>query len=192
MMRQFSSAAAQLLDREAPENYVREWTEIVAAKQQIVETNYKSVVVFRIGLEWLSLPTSAVKEIAERSILHRLPHRTGGILQGIGTIRGEILVCVALDVLLGLHEPSKQSPPEQQTSRERLIVCDSPMGRLAFVASDVYGVHHYLPRDLRDVPATVARASATYTAGILPWKDNQTIGCLDDQLVFYALNKGLA
>jgi len=188
----FSSAAAQLLDREVPENYLREWTDIIAAKRQIVETNFKSVVVFRIGSEWLSLPTSAVKEIAEQPVLHQLPHRSGGIVQGIVSIRGEILVCVALDVLLGLQERSKETPSGSQMAIERLIVCDSRGGRLAFMVSDVHGVHHYLSRNLRDVPVTVAKAAATYTAGILPWKDNQTIGCLDGELVFYALNKGVA
>ena len=102
------------------------------------------------------------------------------------------MVCVALDVLLGLQEAPKGSETGSLFSKERLIVCDSHGGRLAFVVDDVYGVHHYLPRNLRDVPATVARASATYTAGILPWKDDQTIGCLDDELVFFALNRGLA
>jgi chemotaxis-related protein WspD len=188
----FSSAAAQLLDREAPENYLREWTDVVAAKQQIVETNFKSVVVFRIGSEWLSLPTSSIREIAQRSVPHRVPHRSGGVLRGIVTIRGEILVCVALDVLLGLPELSNESSAGSQSTKDRLIVCESHGGRLVFAVSDVYGVHHYLPRNLRDVPATVAKAAATYTAGILPWKDNQTIGCLDEELVFYALNKGFA
>jgi len=52
-------------------------------------------------------------------------------------------------------------------------------------------VQRYDPRDLRQVPATLAKAAqGAYTVGILPWK-GRTVGCLDDELLFYALNKGL-
>jgi chemotaxis-related protein WspD len=188
----FSSPAARLLDREVPESYVREWTDIVAAEQEVVETNFRSVLIFRIGSEWLALPTSVIKEIGQRSAVHRLPHRNGGIVQGIVSVRGEVLVCVALETLLGLQETPREAPSGFQVEKERLIVCDVDGDRVAFVASAVLGVHHYLPRNLRDIPATVARSAATYTFGILPWKADQTIGCLDAELVFYALNKGLA
>ena len=188
----FSSPAAQLLDRDVPESYVREWTEIVAAEQQVVETNFKSVLIFRIGSEWLALPTSVIKEIGQRPAVHRLPHRSGGVVQGIVSVRGEVLVCVALEALLGLHETLREAPLGSQVGKERLIVCDVNGDRLAFVVSAVHGVHRYLPRNLRDIPATVARAAATYSIGILPWKADQTVGCLDAELVFYALNKGLA
>jgi chemotaxis-related protein WspD len=188
----FSSPAAQLLDREVPGSYVREWTDIVAAEKEIVETNFRSVLIFRIGSEWLALPTSVIKEIGQRSAVHRLPHRSGGIVQGIVSVRGEVLVCVALEALLGLHETSSEAPSGSQAEKERLIVCEVDDNRVAFVARAVHGVHRYLPRNLRDIPATVARSAATYTIGILPWKADQTVGCLDAELVFYALNKGLA
>ena len=188
----FSSPAAQLLDRDVPESYVREWTDIVAAEKEIVETNFRSVLIFRIGCEWLALPTSVIKEIGQRSAVHRLPHRSGGIVQGIVSVRGEVLVCVALEALLGLHETSSEAPSGSQAEKERLIVCEVDGNRVAFVARAVHGVYRYLPRNLRDIPATVARSAATYTIGILPWKADQTVGCLDAELVFYALNKGLA
>jgi chemotaxis-related protein WspD len=188
----FSSPAAQLLDREVPESYVREWTDVVAAEQEVVETNFKSVLIFRVGSEWLALPTSVIKEIGQRSAVHRLPHRSGGIVRGIVSVRGEVLVCVALEALLGLQETFRDAPSGSQAEIERLVVCDVGGHRLAFVVSAVHGVHRYLPRNLRDIPATVAKSAATYTVGILLWKSDQTIGCLDAELVFYALNKGLA
>ena len=188
----FASPAAQLLDREVPESYVRQWTDIVAAEQEVVETNFKSVLIFRIGSEWLSLPTSVIKEIGQRSAVHRLPHRSGGIVRGIVSVRGEVLVCVALEALLGLEETRREAPSGSQAEKERLVVCEVDGDRLAFVAKAVHGVYRYLPRNLRDIPATVARSAATFTIGILPWKADQTVGCLDPELVFYALNKGLA
>ena len=185
------SGVALLLDREVPEGYLRQSTETVAASLPVTETNFTSVVVFRIGSEWLALPTAVIKEIGERSTVHHLPHR-GGLVEGIISVRGEVLVLVALEVLLGLQMLRRESSSAAQALKQRLIVCENDGSRVAFVASDVYGVHRYLPRDLRHIPATVERAAAAYSIGILPWKDGETIGCLDAGLVFYSINKGLA
>jgi chemotaxis-related protein WspD len=185
------TGAALLLDREVPEGYLRQSTETVAASLPVAEANFKSVLVFRIGSEWLALPTAVIKEIGERSTAHRLPHRSG-LVEGIVSIRGEILVLVALEVLLGLRKPAGESSSGAQAARERLIVCEKDGDHVAFVASDVHGVLRYLPRNLRHIPATVERAAATYSIGILPWTDGETIGCLDAGLVFFSVNKGLA
>ena len=46
-------------------------------------------------------------------------------------------------------------------------------------------------RDVNAVPATVAKATATCTKGMLAWRD-QGVGILDDQLLFDHLNRSLA
>jgi chemotaxis-related protein WspD len=191
MTQNFSSAAAQLLDREIPRDYRQQWTEIVAATPSDSETNLQSVVVFRLGPEWLALSSTAVQEVAEKSVMHRLPHRSTGILKGIVNIRGEILLCVALDVLLRIERPASGESARRR-GEQRLLVCNRQGDRLAFLVDEVHGVHRYLASALREVPVTLAKAEARYTSGILPWRANQSIGRLDDELVFYALNKGLA
>jgi chemotaxis-related protein WspD len=71
-------------------------------------------------------------------------------------------------------------------------VCNRKGDRLAFSVSEIFGTHRYNPAELRSVPATLANAAAgAYTVGMLPW-NGKTVGCLNDELVFYALNKGLA
>ena len=55
----------------------------------------------------------------------------------------------------------------------------------------MHGIHRCQPRELKEVPATVAKATATYTKSVLAWHD-KTVGCLDDQLLFYTLNRSLA
>jgi chemotaxis-related protein WspD len=98
------------------------------------------------------------------------------------------LLCVSLEVVLGLE---KAAEVQKRISLGRLLICNSRGGRLAFPVSEVHGVHRYHPGELRDPPATLARAAGLYTVGVLPWKD-RTVGCLDDQLLLYALDKGLA
>jgi chemotaxis-related protein WspD len=114
------------------------------------------------------------------------------MVEGIVSIRGEVLVCIALRVLLGLQKPPREESSGSRAGRERLIVCEQDGDRMAFRASDVFGVHRYLSRNIRDIPATVARSAASYSIGVLPWKNNETIGCLDAELVLYSVKKGLA
>jgi chemotaxis-related protein WspD len=157
----------------------------------VVEPGTKSAVIFRLGLEWLSLPTSIFQEVAERSRVHKLPHRADAILSGLVNVRGELLLCVALDVLLGLDKSPEAGGPKNQAAKSQLLVCNRQGDKLAFFVSEVHGVHRFHSRDLKEVPATVAKAAARYTGGLLSWR-NTTVGCLDDELIFYALNKGLA
>ena len=185
------SAAARLLDRDLPEGYLDEKTVIVSAPKDVVETGIKSVVVFRLGLEWLSLSTGIFQEVTELSRLHKVPYHVGGTLSGLVNVRGELLLCVALEVLLGLAKSPDENRHKAQTTKERLLVCNRRGDRLAFCVDEVHGIHRFHPRDLKEVPATVARAAATYTFGLLQWMD-KTVGCLDDELLFYAFSKGFA
>ena len=185
-------STGRLFDRKMPEDYLHEWTSRVAAKRSVIEVGRKSVVIFKIATEWLALPTEIFQEVVDQFVVRTLPHQRGGILSGLVNVRGELLLCVALRVLLGLEKVGPVQQPETRTSLGRLLICNRKGDRLAFQADEVYGVQRYHPGDLRDVPATLAKAAAgAYVAAILPWND-RTVGCLDEELLFYALNKGFA
>jgi chemotaxis-related protein WspD len=86
----------------------------------------------------------------------------------------------------------------QQVNKERLrdvysrlIVIHGEGGRLVFPANEVHGILRFHTGDLREVPATVSRSTATYSTAVLSWQ-GKTIGCLDDQLLLYALNRSMA
>jgi chemotaxis-related protein WspD len=180
-----------VFDREVPEDYLRERTAQVAAKKRVADMGTESVVIFRIATEWLALPTNVFQEVLDQYVVHTVPHQRGRILSGLVNVRGELVLCVALGALLGLENIS-EAPKTKRTSQGRLLICNRKGDRLAFRAEEVYGVHHYDREHLRDVPATLASAAAgTYTLGILPW-NNRTVGCLDEELLFYTLNQGLA
>jgi chemotaxis-related protein WspD len=174
-----------LLDREIPAEYLEERTSHVAAeKEKPVETGAKSVVIFRIATEWWALPTAVFQGVEDYSPIHTLPHHRSGILNGLVNIRGELLLSISLAALLQLEK-------ETVTSRSRLLICDRKGSRLVFPVNEVRGVHRYHPKDLRDVPLTLAKAgAAAYIVGVLPW-EGKTVGCMDDELLFYAVDKGL-
>ena len=108
-----SAAAAQLLDRPVLPQWRDEWTEHYAREKKLTTPARTSVVIFRIGPEWLALPTPAFQEVAERRIIHTLPRRRSvqNLVLGLVNIRGELLICVALGPLLGLEASTLRSRP---------------------------------------------------------------------------------
>jgi chemotaxis signal transduction protein len=184
------SAASRLLDREMPEDYRAEWTAIISAEQRKVDADKKSALVFRIGAEWLSISTSVLQEIAEVPQLHRLPHRRGGLLNGLVCVRGELLLSIALEVLLQIRKLPEGRPAEVQNNGARLLICDQKGSRFAFPVDEILGVRTYIPRDLKEVPATLAKAVSRHTVGVLQI-ENRTVGYLDDERVFQFLDKNV-
>jgi chemotaxis-related protein WspD len=183
-----STGALDLLDREPPEDYLREWTERIAAEKTIAEPGTNSVVIFRVGLEWLALPTRVFQEVAEQCTLHTVPHRRGGILAGLVNIRGELLLCASLGALLGVDQAAQAWSDKNRRVYARLLVAQRDGNRLAFLVDEVHSVTRYHPRELKQLPVTLANAAAPFTTGLLPWRD-RTVGCLDDELLFYKLDK---
>ena len=179
-----------LLERESPADYLREWTERIATEKLTAAAETKSVLVFRIGREWLGLPPRLFQQVSEPSRVHSLPHRRDSIVKGIVNIRGELIVCVSLGGVLGLEEVAAA----QETGGklyDRLLVANHGGNRLAFPVDEVHGVRHYHPGELRAAPSTLSESRITYTLGLLPWRD-RTVGCLDDGLLFHTLNRSLA
>jgi chemotaxis-related protein WspD len=184
----YSAAAQQLLDRPLPEEYRREWTAHFARNENFAPPVKTSAVLFRINAEWLALPAQAFQEVAERRPVHSLPHRRLGIVLGLANIRGELLICVGLAKLLGLE---KIEPPQKgQTASERLLVANWEGARLVFPVDEVHGIHRFQASELREPPATVSKANASYTQGIFFWRE-KPVGFLEPASLFSALNRSL-
>lgn len=85
----YSASGRHLLEREPPEDYLREWTQALAEeKGEDKAADTLSVLIFRLGQEWLALPTHVCQEVAEMRPIHILPHRSGPVLLGLANIRG--------------------------------------------------------------------------------------------------------
>ena len=108
------------------------------------------------------------------------------------SLRGEVLVCISLETLLGLHKNRPDSHQNSKVAQSRLVICKTHAGKFAFVTSEVYGVERYLMRELQPVPSTILKSPTNYSTGILNWKNHLTIGCLDTARVLASIDKGLA
>lgn len=181
----YGAGAVSLLDTEVSADYLTEQARRYAREKELARPGARSVVVFRLATEWLALPTAVFREIAPLRPVHVLPHRSDRIVRGVTNIRGELLVCVSLAAALGLGaEPGN-------AGGARLAVVSRGNDRFAFAADEIAALHRYDDADLSPAPATIAHAQATYTRGLLAWQ-GRPVGVLDDQLLFYTLNRSLA
>jgi len=187
----YSAAAVGLLDGDLPAKYLADWMSHYAQEKPVEAHDTHSVVIFRIGAEWLALPTSLCTEVATRRAMHSLPHRRSGVVLGVANMRGELLVCVSLSQVLGLAKAAESQRETPRTGHQRLLVIHCDGSRTAFPVDEVYGLHRFQARELQEVPATVAKATATYTRAILAWQ-NTSVGLLDGPLLLYTLNRSLA
>jgi chemotaxis-related protein WspD len=108
---------------------------------------------------------------------------------GLINVRGELLICVSLGRLLGLEA----DPARDKTNAlyERLVVAEWQGKLLTFPVNEVHGIHRYHPEELKEVPATVAKAGSSFTRNIIAW-ENKFVGCLDEELLFSTLNRSLS
>lgn len=187
----YSTAAVDLLDIDLPADHMARWTSHVAQAKVLAEIDTHAVVVFRIGNEWLALPTILFKEIASVGAIHSVPHRHNGVVLGLANIRGELLACISLRELLGLEQAGERKRDKHHAAAGRFMVLQREGSRVVCPVDEVHGIQRFNAREQTPVPATLAKATATYTLALLPWQQ-KSVGLLDDQLLFYTINRSFA
>jgi chemotaxis-related protein WspD len=185
----YSAAARQLLDRSPPADYRRAWMEYFSRAKARVTLGKMSAVIFRIGPEWLALPTHTFLEVAERRRIHSVPHRRAGILLGLINVRGELRLCVSLGRFLGINHEA--SPATSSGFCDRLVVVKWQEDLFTFPVNEIHGVHRYHLEEMKDPPATVTKSRCNFTRGVLHWQ-GKLVGCLDEDVVFSNINRSLS
>jgi chemotaxis-related protein WspD len=186
----YSAAAVDLLDVDLPADYMTHGTLQAAREEDLTQIDTHSVLIFRIGAEWLALPTMVLNEIVSPRAIHSIPHRRNGVVLGLTNIRGELLACFSLRQVLGL-EQAADLEREQYRVSERLLVLQRDGNRAVCPVDEIYGIARFHHRDLMPAPATIAKAAASYTRSVLSWRE-KAVGLLDDQLLFHTVNRNLA
>jgi chemotaxis-related protein WspD len=177
----FSDASRQLLEASLPGGYLEEWTERLAAPVEESDGDFETVLVFRIGEEWLALRVEMLVEVTTLRPVHRVPHR-GGFLAGLVNIRGELQLCVRLDQALGM----KRDGGSEQVSTGRLLVLQSEGDRWVCAVDEVDEVFRFPRSQQRSVPATLARFGGRHTRGVFH-SGERSVGLIDDHRLFETL-----
>ncbi|MBY0589125.1 chemotaxis protein CheW [bacterium] len=181
----FGDASRRFLQASCPEGYLEEWTERLSAPMNESESDFQTVLVFRIGEEWLALRVEVLVEVATLRPVHRVPHR-GGLLAGLVNIRGELQLCVRLDQALGMRKEVAGATDASATTLARLLVLQSEGDRWVFPVDEVDEVFRFPKSELGTAPATLARSSGRHTQGVF-YSRKRSIGFLDDQRLFQTL-----
>lgn len=189
-----AAAARTFFDRSAPAGYLDSWQAILEEPEAVAESDTTSVLVFRLGREWLALPTDVLVEVTPLRPLHRVPHRTGTILEGIVNIRGQLQLCASLNRLLGLEAAAVEAAESGERAAARLLVVErlSPTGvdRWTLPVDEVAGVHRVLRTALRDVPSTVSHAGSRHAVALFAFQE-RSVSLLDEQRIFDGLRAGI-
>jgi chemotaxis-related protein WspD len=187
----YFAGAVALLDRPAPSDYLADWTNHFAEPKQAQEAETQSVVIFRIGGEWLGLPTQVVSEVTNALTIHSLPHRRSGVVVGLANVRGELVVCASLAHVLGIRPAADTKQNKPQIQHARLLVIRRDDFRMVCPVDEVHGIQRFQSRELQEVPTTVAKAAASYSKAILSW-NKHTVGLLDEERLFAWLKRSIA
>ena len=187
----YTAAAVSLLDVQPPREYLAHWTQQTAQQHQAEDGQQVSVVIFRIGGEWLALPTPVLREIVSARTIHSLPHRRSAAALGLANIRGELIPCFALRKVLSLEQATDAPRERQRAIAARFLVLRLDAQHAVCPVDEVHGIVRFRSKDLKPAPATVSRATVAYTRAVLSWQ-SRTVGLLDEQLLLHTLNRSLA
>ncbi|MEI6430046.1 MAG: chemotaxis protein CheW [Pseudanabaena sp. ELA607] len=194
----YAAAGRGLLEQEAPPEYLKEWTEVLAKQpsttvahpHNLLATHGAeslSVMIVRLSGEWFALPVRLLQEVTHPCIIHTLPHRSDDLFLGLVNIRGEILLCVSLRHLLDLP-PQSASAVTNTVNTKRMLVLANGEHRWVFTVDEVCGVYRFTQDLIQSPPVVVAKAMESYTKGVVYWQNHQ-VNYLDTDLLCYTLNQ---
>ncbi|NLA17624.1 chemotaxis protein CheW [Burkholderia cepacia] len=144
---------------------------------------------FRVADEWLALPIGVLREIAGTRPIHSLPHRRNSAVRGVVNIRGTLRIAISIGALLGL-DVGKGGKGGDDGRFTRLLVAAHQGEPVVFPVDEVEGVLRFGASDWVPVPATVGRASAGLSRGVLSWR-GKSVGLLDDDRLFDAVTRSM-
>ena len=179
----FAAAGRRFLDAPSPLDYLDEWTRRLATSDDGEILDEFSVLVFRVGDEWLALPVTVLVEVTPPRTPHRIPHRAG-LLAGVVNIRGELHLCIRMDLLLGIGSSDGQA----RSDNPRLIVLRRDSESWAFPADEVDQVRRLPGQSLTQPAPTLARSVAKLTRGVFA-SGEHSVGLLDDVRLFQAIRE---
>jgi chemotaxis-related protein WspD len=184
-----AGAAQSNLQRPVDAGYRQEWASHFRQPETAPEASDASALVFRIGREWLALPSRAVGSVAPLAPPHRLPHRAGRGLLGIVNVAGKLMPSVSLGALLGVDEQDNPVTAGRHVFA-RLLVMQWEGQAFALPVADLHGIARYAQAGLATPAATINKGLERFLTGVLA-QDGMRVGVLDEALVGHHLARSL-
>lgn len=180
-----------LLERKADDRYIAEWTELLQApRTTTVQKETDSIVIFRLGEEWLGMSTLIFHEVAERRSVHKIPHRSSPTLMGLTNFRGQLRICIDMHKFLEIAPGDQTSKKTSSVVYQRMVAIQQDDDFWIFPVDEVLGIHRFDMTKQTNVPVTVSKSTANYMKGVIAWRDFQ-VNLLDEGLLLYSLKRSL-
>ena len=177
----YSQAAQRTMQLPVEPAYRAFWAERLRQPQDERTAGDLTAMVFRIGAEWLALPTSMVLSVAPLARAHRLPHRNHAGLLGIVNAAGRLVPAIALAPLLGIDEGAAPDITGRHVF-PRLLVVRAAGYSCALPVAELHGIVRYAPSQLAQAAASVERPRPRHLTGVLAAGAMQ-VGVLDGDIV---------
>lgn len=181
----YSGAAQRNLQRPVGAGYREHWADHFRQPEARVEATDQSALVFRIGREWLALPTRTIASVAPVAPGHRLPHRAGRGLLGIVNVGGKLTPSMSLGALFGIDEQDAPAAAGRHAF-PRLLVMQWEGQAFALPVAELHGIARYAAAKLATPAATINRGLDRFLTGVLAHGAMQ-VGVLDAALVGHQL-----
>lgn len=184
----YAAAATRLLDRYALAQQERRQ---LPAEQnaESAEVASQSLLIFRMGDEWLALATRRLIEVATVQPVHSLPHQRSRALLGVANVRGALVACLSLSELLGV-EAAAGAPASTARVTPRMLIIAAQGGSVVVPVDEVDGVHRIADRQLAAASVASSQAGARFTRCVLAHK-GRSVRVLDDEPLLAAMTRSL-
>ncbi|MNZ29743.1 CheW-like domain protein [compost metagenome] len=174
----YARAATRLLDRYSLSQDAHEQAQVQE------EGGGRSMLLFRLGEEWLALATRCLVEVAPLQPVHSLPHQRSRALQGVANVRGALVPCLSLADLLDLDVLGTASTSARVMPRMLIIAATG--GSVVVRVDEVDGIHGLDPERL-----VHDQGETRFTAAVLQWR-GRSVRVLDEEQVLSAVNRSLS
>ena len=175
----YAAAATRLLDRYALAQDAHAQTHV-----QAPVSVGRSLLLFRLGEEWLALATRCLVEVAPLQPVHSLPHQRSRVLQGVANVRGALVPCLSLADLLNV--PGEASIERSGRVMPRMLILAAEGGPVVVPVAEIDGIHRLDPEHLQE-----GRDTAHFTAAVLQWR-GRSVRVLDEQHLLQAVKRSLS
>lgn len=173
----YGAAAIALLDRYGS-SLERDADDYGQGEEQEPVGEQRSLLIFRLGEQWLAIATRSLAEVMPVSPIHSLPHRKSTGLLGVTNVRGTLVACLSLSELLDLEtDDGRQSG---QRVIPRMLILESGSGPLVVPVDEVSGIQKIPLARISNAKQDDKRTISRFTAGVLQWQE-QSITLLDDE-----------
>lgn len=115
----YTDAASKALNREIPADLRVEWQRGLALEGEPLLIKDLSVLILRIGGEWLAISADLVNEILDKSVIRSVPYTRNSAVLGITAVQGQLQLCISLLDLLRI--PSKDEEAINPLNSKRFV-----------------------------------------------------------------------